>query len=87
MAFSQDDISEYAEEDEFWEKYMLMFEHFDLPHDGWVRSEDFKTKAEVIQKVATGILNCVDVVEETEEARRGLMAWKLSDPNSECPFG
>ncbi|OJD21311.1 hypothetical protein ACJ73_07348 [Blastomyces percursus] len=79
ITFESNEISSHVAEGKFWDNYKAFFDSIDIPLDGWVHPEDFKSKAAVMQNLAKEML---DSAEDRNETRQALKAWKLSDPNS-----
>ncbi|KAM5474969.1 Phosphotransferase enzyme [Microsporum audouinii] len=79
IEFDPDELSSHAAEKKGWNDYKALFESLGISNDGWVHSEDFGMKAKAMRNLAMEILNSS---EDREEARRALIAWKLSDPTS-----
>ncbi|KAK2760891.1 hypothetical protein FQN54_002131 [Arachnomyces sp. PD_36] len=79
IEFESDELSSHVAEGKVWDDYKALFDSLGIPLDGWVHPEDFRPKAETMRKLVTEILDSVD---DREDVRRALKAWKLSDPES-----
>ncbi|OJD19579.1 hypothetical protein AJ78_00436 [Emergomyces pasteurianus Ep9510] len=79
IIFEPKEISLHIAEEEIWNNYKAFFDSLDIPLDGWVHLEDFKSKADIMRNLARELLDSAD---DRSEARQALRAWKLTDPNS-----
>ncbi|KAI1938632.1 Phosphotransferase enzyme [Ophidiomyces ophidiicola] len=79
ITFSSDEISSHAAEQKAWDDYKALFDSLDIPIDGWVHTQDFRVKAEILHNLVREVMDSADNKDEVQQALR---AWKLSDPES-----